>query len=156
MAAEPDDAPISFTTVPGDPHSPWILHVPHASTRIPAAVRARIVLDDDALDAELSAMTDAHTDLLAERTSDGVGTGRPWSFVNGLSRLVVDPERFPDEREVMNRVGMGAVYTRTSTGARLRADDPADRAELIAAYFEPYAGRWPTSSTTASPRPAAR
>jgi N-formylglutamate amidohydrolase len=139
MTAERDDAPVSFTTVPGDLDSPWILHVPHASTRIPAAVRARIVLDDEDLAAELAAMTDAHTDRLAERTSDGVGSGRrPWSFVNGLSRLVVDPERFPDAREVMNRVGMGAVYTRTSTGAPLRAEDPADRAELVATYFEPY------------------
>jgi len=82
------------------------------------------VLDDDALGAELSAMTDAHTDRLAGRTSDSLGSRRPWSFVNGLSRLVVDPERFPDAREAMNRVGMGAVYTRTSTGARLRAEDP--------------------------------
>ena len=116
MAAEPDDAPISFTTVPGDPGSPWILHVPHASTRIPPAVRARIVLDDEQLDAELRAMTDAHTDRLAARTSELVAARRPWAFVSGVSRLVVDPERFPDEREVMNRVGMGAVYTRTSTG----------------------------------------
>jgi N-formylglutamate amidohydrolase len=138
MAAEPDDAPTSFSTVPGDPGSPWILHVPHASTRIPAAVRARIVLDDAQLDAELRAMTDAHTDRLAARTSERAASRRPWAFVNGLSRLVVDPERFPDEREVMNRVGMGAVYTRTSTGAPLRVEDPAERAGLIATYFEPY------------------
>ena len=83
-------------------------------------------------------MTDAHTDLLARRISERVNGRRPWSFVNRLSRLVVDPERFPDEREVMNRVGMGAVYTRTSTGKPLRADNPAHRAELIATLFEPY------------------
>jgi N-formylglutamate amidohydrolase len=83
-------------------------------------------------------MTDAHTDLLAHRISEQVRGRRPWSFVNGLSRLVVDPERFPDEREVMNSVGMGAVYTRTSAGARLRANSPAHRAELIATLFEPY------------------
>ena len=79
MAAEPDEAPTSFTTVPGDPGSPWILHVPHASTRIPAAVRARIVLDDGQLDAELRAMTDAHTDRLAARSrsaSRRAGPGR--------------------------------------------------------------------------------
>ena len=83
-------------------------------------------------------MTDAHTDLLARRISESVRGRRPWSFVNRLSRLVVDPERFPDEREVMNSVGMGAVYTRTSTGKRLRADSPSHRAELIATLFEPY------------------
>jgi hypothetical protein len=54
-------------TIAGDPDSPWILHVPHASTRIPGTVCERILLDDDALDAELQAMTDAHTDLLAKR-----------------------------------------------------------------------------------------
>ena len=60
------------------------------------------------------------------------------SFVNRLSRLVIDPERFPDEREVMNSVGMGAVYTQTSTGKPLRSENPAHRAELIATRFEPY------------------
>jgi N-formylglutamate amidohydrolase len=138
MSPTPDATPSPFTTVRGDPDSPWILHVPHAATRIPAAVRARIVLDDAALAAELRAMTDAHPDRLAARTRERVATRRPWAFVNGLSRLVVDPERFADEREVMNGVGMGAVYTKTSTGAPLRLEAPPDRVELIAAYFEPY------------------
>ena len=128
----------SFITIGGDAASPWILHVPHSSTRIPDSVRERMVLDDDALDAELAAMTDAHTDLLARRISETVRGRRPWSFVNRLSRLVVDPERFPDEREVMNGVGMGAVYTHTSTGRRLRAESLSHRSELIATLFEPY------------------
>lgn len=128
----------SFITVAGDAASPWILHVPHSSTVIPEAVRESIALDDDALKAELAAMTDAHTDLLARGISESVCGGRPWSFVNRLSRLVVDPERFTDEREVMNSVGMGAVYTHTSTGKRLRADNPQHRSELIATLFEPY------------------
>jgi hypothetical protein len=155
MAAEPDEAPTSFTTVPGDPGSPWILHVPHASTRIPAAVRARIVLDDGQLDAELRAMTDAHTDRLAARTSERVATRRPWAFVNGLSRLVVDPERFPDEREVMNRAGMGAVYTRTSTGAPLRGAThrrPGDELSPGSARRGPAAA----TSSSAAPRSASR
>lgn len=128
----------NHSVISGDPRSSWILHVPHAATAIPPGVRERIVLDDDALAAELRAMTDAHTDLLAERIADRVAGPRPWSFVNRYSRLVVDPERFPDDREPMERVGMGAVYTRTSTGAPLRVDDPAHRAQLIAELFEPY------------------
>ena len=133
-----DQPSSSFITVAGDAASPWILHVPHSSTQIPDAVRNRIVLDDDALDAELAAMTDAHTDLLARRISESVRGRRPWSFVNRVSRLVVDPERFPDDREVMNSVGMGAVYTHTSTGKRLRVASPSHRTELIATLFEPY------------------
>jgi N-formylglutamate amidohydrolase len=133
-----DQPSSSFITVAGNAASPWILHVPHSSTRIPGSVRERIVLDDDALHAELAAMTDAHTDLLARQLSESVRGLKPWSFVNCLSRLVVDPERFPDEREEMNSVGMGAVYTRTSTGKRLRANNPSHRAELIATLFEPY------------------
>jgi hypothetical protein len=39
-------------------------------------VRERILLDDDALDAELWAMTDAHTDLLGQRTSGRVAARR--------------------------------------------------------------------------------
>ena len=138
--AAADSAPAlnPFTAITGDPASPWILHVPHSSTRIPGAIRERILLDDEALAAELTAMTDAHIDLLARRITERVDGPRPWSFVNRLSRLVVDPERFPDEREAMNNVGMGAVYTRTSSGARLRDDSPAHTAELIATLFDPY------------------
>src|SRR3954462_10086400 len=97
----PDQPSRPFITIAGDAASPWVLHVPHSSTRIPGSVREGIVLDDDALDAELAAMTDAHTDLLARRISESVRGWRPWSFVNRRSRLVVGPERFPDEREVM-------------------------------------------------------
>jgi len=46
--------------------------VPHSSTRIPANVRAGIVLDDDALAAELRRLTDAHTDRIALTAADAV------------------------------------------------------------------------------------
>jgi hypothetical protein len=48
--------------------------------------------------------------------------------VNRASRLVSTPSAFPIEREEMLAVGMGAVYTRTSHGGQLRADDPAHAA----------------------------
>jgi N-formylglutamate deformylase len=125
--------------LPGAPASPVILHVPHASTRLPAPVRERIRLDDAGLAAELAHLTDAHTDVIAERAADAARV-RPHRFVNLTSRLVVDPERFPDEREEMAAVGMGAVYTRTSHGEPLRDPDPAHTDELLAAYYRPYAG----------------
>ncbi len=115
-----------------------ILHVPHSSWTIPLDVRAGILLDDGDLAHELALMTDAHTDVIAERAAS-TARNRPWTFVNELSRLVVDPERFTDERESMRQVGMGAVYTHTSSGEPLRNNDDEAERELLAAWFHPYA-----------------
>ena len=115
----------------GAPSSPVILHVPHSSTTIPADVRRGILLDDAALDLQLLRMTDAHTDRIAATAAADADT-TPWRFVNDLSRLVIDPERFPDAREEMLAVGMGAVYTQTSGGTTLRAPDALAEAGLIA------------------------
>ncbi|NED20584.1 N-formylglutamate amidohydrolase [Streptomyces sp. SID9913] len=131
------DVPPSFAFLPGDADSPVILHVPHSSREIPADVRAGIVLDDAGLERELDHITDAHTAALAEAAARAAGR-TPWRFVNGLSRLVVDPERFPDDREEMLAVGMGAVYTRTTHREPLRPDG-FDPAPLIRRYFHPYA-----------------
>ncbi|MFI1868071.1 N-formylglutamate amidohydrolase [Streptomyces jumonjinensis] len=127
----------SFRFLPGAPGSPVILHVPHSSRTIPPAVREGIVLDDDALERELDHITDSHTDRLAEAAADASAL-TPWRFVNGLSRLVVDPERFPDEREEMLSAGMGAVYTRTTHREPLRPAGVHPR-PLIDRYFTPYA-----------------
>ncbi|WP_405877220.1 N-formylglutamate amidohydrolase [Streptomyces sp. NBC_01136] len=129
--------PGSFELLPGAAASPVILHVPHSSRRVPAPVRAGIALDDAALERELDHITDAHTAELAAAAARVAGV-TPWRFVNRLSRLVIDPERFPDEREEMLSVGMGAVYTRTTHRAPLRAAD-VDPRPLIDRYFHPYA-----------------
>lgn len=127
----------SFELLPGAAESPVILHVPHSAREMPPEVRAGIVLDDSALARELDHIVDAHTARLAQEAA-GASEVTPWRFVNRLSRLVVDPERFPDEREEMLAVGMGAVYTRTTHREALRSDD-FDPEPLISRYFEPYA-----------------
>ncbi len=113
----------TFRVEPGDDSSRVVLHVPHAATTIPPEVRAGLLLDDATLTAELGHLTDADTDRIAAAAA-GLARRRPWRFVNLLSRLVVDPERFPDEREEMTEVGMGAVYTRTAHGRTLRVEHP--------------------------------
>jgi N-formylglutamate amidohydrolase len=128
---------MNFEIVPGDASSSYIVHVPHSSTRIPDDVRAELMLDDDALAEELRLMTDAHTEELAIQAVQQV-TPRPWLFVNRLSRLVVDPERLPNEHEEMYAVGMGAVYTRTSGGRALRNNDEQAEHTLINRFFAPY------------------
>ncbi|MFF8731614.1 N-formylglutamate amidohydrolase [Streptomyces sp. NPDC015171] len=127
----------AFELLPGAAESPVLLHVPHSARAVPREVREGIVLPEAELARELDHITDAHTAELAERAASLAGL-RPWRFVNGLSRLVVDPERFPDEREEMTAVGMGAVYTRTTHREVLR---PAgtDPEPLLARYFRPYA-----------------
>lgn len=86
-------------------------------------------------------MTDAQTELIA-RDAAALCSLRPWIFENQLSRLVVDPERFPDSaQEPMANpaIGMGAVYTQTAHLDRLREADAAHESELLETYFAPYA-----------------
>lgn len=116
-----DDAPVA------------LIHVPHASTFIPEIERSGIRLTNAGLGEELTAMTDWHTDKIAAAAT----TSRTHVFVNQLSRLVVDPERFPDDTEPMNAVGMGAIYRRTSDGHVLREED-GDPMNLINRWFRPY------------------
>jgi N-formylglutamate amidohydrolase len=52
---------------------------------------------------------------------------------------VVDPERFlDDEQERMAQIGMGAVYTKTSSLEPLRIFDPKQRESLIQRFYSPH------------------
>ena len=127
----------NFEIISGNPNSQIIIHVPHSARFVPEDVRRDILLNDAELETELDAMTDSLTAELVLHATAGL-TNPPTLFINRFSRLVIDPERFPDEREVMNKIGMGAVYLKTSTGSQLRKAD-FDGSELIANYFDPYA-----------------
>jgi len=135
--------PPSVEVLEGDATSPVVVHVPHASRTLPPEARADLELDDAALEVELDAMTDAATDVLAQQAVERLVAARstaPWRFVNRLSRLVVDPERFPDPaEEEMAAIGMGVVYTATSDLAPLRPVDPDRDAAWTARWFTPYA-----------------
>ncbi len=102
---------------PMGPRTPLIAHIPHASTIVPSRVRLEtIVLGDSDLQRELVRLTDRHADQLFSWVLELGGC----MFVNTLSRLVFDPERFlDDEDEPMAAVGQGAFYTHTTDGARL-------------------------------------
>ena len=81
-----------------------ILHVPHASSLIPATDREDFLLGDGELAAEGRRLVDAHTDTLfgAERWPGAVLAAK-------VSRLVVDVERFADN-QLDNLVGPIALY----------------------------------------------
>jgi N-formylglutamate amidohydrolase len=104
-----------------------ILHIPHASTVLPADVK--FLLGAENLAYEVDAMTDHHTDWLFDLS----GAHR---CIFPVSRLIVDPERFIDDP--MESVGMGVVYTHTAAGEALRAIPEIDRLALIKTYYHPH------------------
>lgn len=110
-----------------------ILHIPHASRKIPRPFRPRYLLNDAALELELLRSTDAYTDELF----DVPGAQR---VVFPVSRLLVDPERFLDDaREPMAKRGRGVVYTHTTEGKPLRINPtPTERQLLLDTWYRPH------------------
>ena len=106
-----------FEITPGDENSSVILHVPHSSTRIPADVRAGIVLSDAELNQELLRITDSFTDKIAAVASSASPI-TPWIFRNDLSRLVIDPERGPARQEHRGISGFRVVVATAAQQAR--------------------------------------
>jgi N-formylglutamate deformylase len=106
-----------------------ILHIPHSSRVIPESMRDQFVLRDAELSAELTLMTDAFTDELFSLAGATI-------LRFPISRLVVDVERFPDDAdEPMSKVGMGMIYTRTTSGLNLRrALEAQERTSLVSIY----------------------
>ena len=127
----------NFEIIAGDPTSHLIIHVPHSARYIPDDIRQGILLDDNNLEAELNEMTDSLTAEMVLHATANLAKP-PTLFINKFSRLVIDPERFPDDREIMNQVGMGAVYLKTSDGQALR-DPKFYSTQLISKFFTPYA-----------------
>jgi len=106
-----------------------IVHLPHSSRLIPAAERPKLCLSNAALHRELTASTDAWVD----RVAADLGSLRHDITIAAatLSRLVIDPERFPHD-DPAERFGRGVVYTTTATGRTLRAPlTAAERADYL-------------------------
>jgi N-formylglutamate deformylase len=117
--------------------SPVVLHIPHASMSIPEDVRSTFLLDDAVIERELLVMTDHLTDEIVAGFRAEVDR-----VIFGVSRLVVDPERFPDDvDEPMAARGMGATYTRLSFGEPLRVLSATERRRLMETYYYPHHAR---------------
>ena len=112
-------------------NSPLLLHIPHASTVIPPEEIPRFCHLD--LGDEQMKMTDRYCDELFSGYD---------SVIFPVSRLVCDPERFRDDaEETMSRIGMGTVYTRTSSGGILRTVTEEEREKLLRRYYDPHHAR---------------
>ena len=115
-----------------------ILHIPHDSAFIPEDERGRYLLTDAELAEEVRRMTDHYTYALVE------GSLPPEQIIRaGVSRLVVDVERFVDEKpEPMSKGGMGVIYKKTSDGRPLRRKlTHQERQDLLNAWYFPHPRR---------------
>ena len=112
-----------------------VLHIPHSSRAIPATIREELLLTDDELEIELLRMTDAYTNELFDSNRD-----QYQAVVFPVSRLVVDPERFVDDKkEPMSKNGMGVIYTKTSDGRKLRKKPTVEQKQkLLECYYFPH------------------
>lgn len=115
--------------------SPVVVLAPHAGRVIPPEHRDAFTLSDAALEHEHDLMVDHYTDQLAHMLVGRIGAS---AVINALSRFVVDVERFPDQREEMNQVGMGVLYTHGSHRQPIRDLDRVDVTPLMQ-FFHHYA-----------------
>ena len=83
-----------------------LIHIPHSSFYIPDDYKETSLLTLDELDAENLFMCDYR---VRELVDDNFQT-----IIFPYSRLYCDVERFKDNSEIMNKYGMGYIYTKTS------------------------------------------
>lgn len=84
-----------------------IIHIPHSSVFIPDNFIIDFLLNKKELSKELDIMTDNFSYYLVNEIDDV-------EYVKfNYSRLICDVERFNDDTEIMNTIGMGVFYTKT-------------------------------------------
>ncbi len=125
-----------FTVINPDPRIPILANVPHASAVIPKEYRDQFLLTDQEIATEHAAIVDWFTDELYSPIAELGGT----MLIAGVSRLLVDTERFmDDDKEVMAQRGVGVIYERTTKRAQLRREiTVAERKKLLEHHYIPY------------------
>lgn len=123
---------------------PVLVHVPHAGIHYPSAESTPFRGNLD-VQHEIATMADLHMDTILARIRSRLietrlGGIAPYTLVNPNARIFMDPERFNDEREEMNTVGMGVVYTNGHDRRPLYATElpSGERESRIRDYYDPY------------------
>ena len=122
-----------------------ILHIPHASLRIPDY--GKYLLPKEAVDAEALHLTDLYTDeLFLPAQGDAV-------IQADFCRVYCDVERFKtDALEPMSKFGMGAAYVRCDDGRELRHLSLEQRDVILYDFYEPHHTRLTASVDSALAR----
>ncbi len=107
-----------------------ILHIPHASEKIP--FYEGFVLPKERITKEVLKLTDWHTDDLFDAANCE-------KIVADFSRVFCDPERFPDDaQEPMAKVGMGVLYTKTDDDELMRVATPTLREKIMKQHYSKH------------------
>lgn len=85
-----------------------LIHIPHSSLYIPDDYKKTSLLLPDELNIENLFMCDYKVNELISNNNQ--------TIIFPYSRLYCDVERFKDDSEIMNKYGMGYIYTKTSEG----------------------------------------
>lgn len=97
---------------------PVLIHIPHDSIVIPKELidGCNFALTMSDFDSAVIKMSDTGAYEVGSeyRTSCNIGT--PYLIKSNVSRMIVDMERFDDEREEMNGIGHGVIYTTSADG----------------------------------------
>lgn len=120
---------------------PVLVHIPHASTVFPKRMlEAGTVLNpENGLMESIETISDRHMDTVVKRIF-AKSSIKPYVFESNISRMFMDPERFDGEEEVMNKVGMGIVYTKNHEGKDIYSVPPTDEQvqSRINRLYKPY------------------
>ena len=109
-----------------------LIHIPHSSTTVPEKFISSFLLSKEELNQELLKMTDHFVDDIFMFSDIVVHKNRS-------SRLVMDPERFSDDKvEPMAQKGMGFAYTKTSDGRPLRIPTQHEKLSILNDLYNPY------------------
>lgn len=97
---------------------PVIIHIPHDSIVIPNELidGCEFALHPADFDAAVKKMADVGAYAIGSRYRTDCNIGTPYMIKSNVSRMIVDMERFDDEREEMNKIWHGVIYTTSDNG----------------------------------------
>lgn len=103
-----------------------IFHIPHSSKKIPKEFIGDFIISNEDLMKECEIMCDDYTDVLIQNY--------PHIVKFDYSRLLCDVERFNDDTEIMNKIGMGVLYTHSHDGELIRNVNDKNKSKIIELY----------------------
>lgn len=97
---------------------PVLIHIPHDSIAIPNELvdGCEFALDSSDFKVAVKKMADSGAYAIGNRYRTDCSIGTPYLIKSNVSRMIVDMERFDDEREEMNKIGHGVICTTSADG----------------------------------------